>query len=40
MASLTPGSPADRLFEDIERYGQRSIERKDEEDIDIFGEPE
>jgi hypothetical protein len=37
---LTPGSPAHRLFEEIERYGERSITRKLETDVDVFGEPE
>ena len=34
---LTQGSPADRLFEDIERYGRQSIARQEEHDIDTFG---
>jgi Restriction endonuclease len=39
-AKLVPGSPADRLFADVEQYGERSIRRQEEYDIDTFGEPE
>lgn len=38
--NLILGSPASRFFEDVEDYGIKSIGRKKEQDIDVFGEPE
>jgi hypothetical protein len=39
-SSLVAGTPAARLFRDIEEYGEQSVSRKKEHDIDVFGEPE
>ncbi len=39
-STLTPGSAAYNLFDEIVRYGEDSITKKLEADIDTFGEPE